>query len=872
MTLRGRTILLLLLFPLLVCASGPASAGERRRVAVVQFKGGDAILRGAVMTSLNDGHTVLLPAEVDKKIKEVGLTTKCKAANVAALGLALKAEAVVCGGTKGVPWRRRFTLTVFNGANGKKLGTAAVILLRAGLTEAQMKRMIPRLDKAIAKATPMEAPEEPGGKVAAPVPLKPVPGLVKDLASPVLGDRLDAVRELARHRNWQAAPPMACALLGDSEVDVREMAAAELTRGWHDQVVDHALRLALRLEPDSGLRSKIKAGIASLKGEVTGLLAQLSSADQNQRLAAVQALSMAGYKESLMGLVRAAGDVDPRVRLFALQGLRAYNDSTARGKITAATRDGDASVARAARGFLDERKRLAAWRGFHMSYMKVVKKTSSRYPAWRLDAVVALGLSGADSAIPRLEEMLRADPDASARLAAAWSLILLGTPRAKGAVQNASRSDSDPRVRRTCVGFLNVKSLNLQDQITRLSDKLGEFRLQAAQTLALRPENKTLYPMARTALCDPNAQVRMAALSGLAREGSPLANEAIRLAMFRDSADDARRFAMMLHVLVGWEEPEPDKAVASKETSSWMSDGEDPIATEKRKEEAQKKAAEEKKAKEEATPDRCPIGDCYGVRVMVGATSLFMRRLEVDVGDVGRAVDGEPMTSTPVAGVGVGFELYPGAFFTKGWFSNIGVALRYSRSFGLSWKTDKMKDDDEATTITHQVIEADFLRLRLQPVRDERVPTINFRFGLHHQEFLFNDSDDLFASPVPDLTATSLVVGLGLDVPIVTAKLFFGFDYLPVLSWGEIMEPTTYRTKTSTSTDPLGALRGYGVGSGYALQARAGVRGPLAWKIGWHLEASYNYYNISFDKADARKAEGSEDHFLSGVFYLTFAY
>lgn len=871
MTFRMRLVLLPIVLLLLVCATSTSHAGERRRVAVVQFKGGDAILRGAVMTSLSDGHTILLPNEVDKAVSEVGLTNKCKAGKVAALGAAIKAEVVICGGTKGVPWRRRFTLTVLNGADGKKLGTAAVILLKVGLTEAQMKRITPRLEKAIAKATPMEAPDEPGSSTAAPAPLKPVPTLVKDLDSPVLGDRLDAVRELARHRNWQAAPPMSCALLRDSEVDVREAAAKALTHAWHDQVVNHALRLAGRMETNSALRAKIKAGAAGLKQEVTGLLAQLSSADQNQRLAAVQALSMAGYKETVMGLIRAAGDVDPGVRLFALQGLRAFNSAQARSKIQAATRDGDANVARAARGFLDERKRLAAWRGFHMSYMKVVKKTSSRYPAWRADAAVALGISGADSAINRLEQMLRGDPEASVRLAAAWSLMVLGTPRSMAAVRGSSRSDSDPRVRRTCAGFLQLKSLNFKQEILKLSDKLGEFRLQAAQTLALRSdEPSTLYPLARSALCDPSAHVRMAALTGLAREGSPLANEAIRLAMFRDGADDVRRFAMMLHVLVAWEEPEPAKTVASKETASWMSDSEDPIATEKRREEAAKKVAAEKKKEEEAVPDRCPVGDCHAIRVMVGATSLFMRRLEVDVGDVGRPVDGEPMTSTPVAGMGIGFELYPGAFFTRGWFSNIGVGLRYARSFGLSWKTDKMTDKDEATTITHQVISADFLRLRWQPVRNERVPTINFRFGLHHQEFLFNDDNDLSASPVPDLTATSLVVGLSLDVPIVTAKLFFGADYLAVQSWGEIMEPTNFRTKLST--DLLGPLRGYDVGSGFAIQARAGVRGPLAWKIGWHLEAAYNYYNISFDSTSARKAEGSQDHFLSGVLYLTFAH
>ena len=873
MTFRPLKLLPLACFLLTVGALSSSHAEERRRVAVAIFRGGDAaILRGAVMTSLNEAHTVLLPNEVDAKARAVGLTPKCTKANVAALGAALKAEAVVCGSSRGVPWRRRFTVRVFNGQDGKKLGQAAVMLLRSGLTETQMKRMMPRLNKAIAKASPMEAPEEPGGKAVAQAPLKPVAGLIKGLASPVLGDRLDAIRELARHRNWQAAPHLACAMLRDSALDVRELAVAELTRGWHDRVVNHALRLASRLEPDPGLQGKIKKGMAALKAEVTSLLAQISSADQAQRLAAVQALSMAGYKESLEGLVRAAGDIVPGVRLFALQGLRGLKDGRARGAIREAMADTDPSVAQAARGFMAERKRLAAWRGFHMSYMKVVKKTSSRHPAWRVDAAVALGISGADTAIPRLEEMLARDPDPSVRLAAAWSLTVLGTPRSLAGVMTASTGDSDPRVRRTCVGFLKVKSLNLQDEIRLLSDKLGEFRLQAAQTLALRADaTETLYPMARSALCDPVPQVRMAALSGLAREGSPLANDALRLSMFRDSSDDVRRFAMMLHVLVAWEEPEPDRTLASKETASWMSDGEDPIATEKRKEDAARKVAEEEERRKNQTVVRCPINDCYGVRVMVGASALFMRRLEVNVGSVGRSIDGEPVQTTPVAGVGVGFELYPGAFATKGWFSNIGVGLRFARSFGLTWKTDRMTDQDEATEITHQVIAADFLRIRWQPVRSLRVPTLNFRFGLHHQQFLFNDTHDLFsASQVPDLAVMSLVVGLGLDVPIFAAKFFFGFDYLPVLSWGEIMEST--ETRSGSTTNQLDVLHGYGNGSGYAMQATVGIRGPLGWKIGWHIEANYNYYNITFDQLGSRLAEGSNDHFLSGALYLTFAY
>jgi len=459
---------------------------------------------------------------------------------------------------------------------------------------------------------------------------------------------------------------------------------------------------------------------------------------------------------------------------------------------------------------------------------------------------------------------------ASVRLAAAWSLTLLGTPRATAAVRNSASSDSDPRVRRACAHFLKVKSLVLADEVKRLNDKLAEFRIEAAMAVALRPVRKTVPHMARSALCDPDAHVRMAALSGLAREGSKRSLEAIKLAMFRDASDDVRRFAMMLHVLVGWEEPEPDKTVASKETASWMSDAEDPLAAERRREAEKRKVEEAKrKAKAQAKP-RCPIGDCHGVRVMVGASALFMRRFEVNVGDKGRAVDGEPMNSTPVAGLGLGFEVYPAAFITKGWLSNFGMGLRFARSFGLSWKTDKATEEVEATSITHQVIAADFIRFRFQPVRAERVPTILVRFGLHHQQFLFNDSDDLSASPVPDLTALSLVVGLGLDIPVMKAKMFIGFDYLPVLSWGELTEPTPSRSVLSP--EQLGILHGYGDGSGYAMQARAGFRGPLAWKIGWHFEAIYNYYNVSYDQIGARKAEDSQDHFLSGVLYVTFAH
>jgi len=841
----------LVLLAAFFCHQPLAMAGKR--LAVTKFTGkGKAKIRVQVIKKLGSRYEVVRAEQVDARQEKLGLSAGCPGDGAKILARDLEADAVVCGFIRGMPFSRKLILKIYNGGDGALVKRLEAKMPGGKYSARKFANLGSALDRALEKTARPSTPKEDQATAAAEnkprTALKPIPELVKRLSFPDATDRIEALNELARHVHWQASIPLSCSMLGDADLNVRTIAASHLVNR-HDAAVLSALRSAAVLEKNDSLKGIIRRVLTGLHQRVTDLVNKLQGADVNQRAVAARALGQGAYQEALPHLIKAVNDPNPGVRMYAAEGLRHFSTPAARTALAKAAKDGHPTVRGVAQRFIQEGKRLKAWRAFYMSYMKIVKKADSARPAWREEALVAIGLNAATNAVQMIIQKLQNDQSEQVRLAAAWSLAVLGTAPARAALARAAANDPSHNLKRVIRQYLDVAKINKDDLKTKLTHPGPEIRQLAAETLALRPSEDVVHPLARSALCDADAGVRKSSLRGLAQAATPLAIEVIKLAMFRDASDEVRNTAMMMFVLKGHhDEPEPEPTYFSKETRAWAKDDEDPIQRE-----LKLKAAAEQKRKEQervTTTPRCPLG-CDALRISVGVSSLFIRDYSLDGWT--HPLDAEGSSSTiPVAGFDVSAEVFPGAWFTKGWLANFGVGLRYARFFGLSWKA---KDGSTPTTdITHDELAVDALIIRWQPVRQQKIPTIFLKLGVRLMNFAMNDEDTEEAY-IPDINITAFDVGLGLKVPMRSAHMMIGFDYLHITEWGEI-----------TDADE------YGAGDGLGFRASLGFGGPFNSFMGWKLEASYTRLMLDFASPSTAKrvAESAADQYLYGRISLVF--
>ena len=818
---------------LLLVLAVPAAAQAGYKVAVMEMEGkGAAGVQAAFLSNLGGGHTLVTPEEVSAIAQRLGLGTTCIGANIPKLASTLQVQAVICGDVE----RKRLVLTVYNGADGKLVQTVKIKLRRRKLTRRALARARPQIEAALAStAAPVAAPVVPSQSA------DPLQQALNVLASPVASNRIAALSALARLSNWTARRSMACTLLNDKDLSVRKAAAAQLGK-IHDLAGVTAMRAGAVLEKDAQLKGTLRSQLMGLRQRVDALAQEINYTNARKREAAAHALAMGAYPQALGPLLKAMQDSDPRVRLRAVEGLRQFAKPTARAALRKAIQDTDATVQQTANTYIQEHQRLAGWRAFYRSYMRVIKHTRSKDAVRRLDSVVALGVSTSTNAVKPLSKMLLSDPDENVRVAVAWTLVLLGKKRGEAAMRIAADNDSSPRVQQAIKAYLAIASANANALLRELSDTDAAKRRHAAAMLSLRPTKTVRAGLVKTALCDPDTSVRAVALRGLARGGDPLSLTTIKLLMFRDPAVDVQRVATMMYVLVGWEEAAGSEPKVVTKTR-W--DTEDPNkqkhATIVKKEEAAKKMPEVR---------YCPLG-CRALQARVGGGSLFVRNYSVE--NPTNDIDGEGLTSLPVGGFNLGVEVYPATWFTKSWLSNFGMGLSYAQYFGLQWTTKN--DPDTVTDITHQVFTVDFLRVRWQPARRKRVPTLYGRFGLRYMGFSMND-EDVPEAHIPDISATSLSVGVAMSLPIRSSHLLIGIDYLPMMSWGEVTEDDEF-----------------GSGSGMGLLGTVGFGGPFSKLLGWRVELTYTLYLLELDRVDIstrRLADSVVDMYFHGRFSLTF--
>lgn len=374
---------------------------------------------------------------------------------------------------------------------------------------------------------------------------------IKKLRSPNPGDRVTAINELAGFTHWRAMLPMACALLSDKSAPVRTTAAKVLT-DMHDSSILTALRVSAVTEPDKKIKRLVRKQVGALRRKVDNLIKQLTrSKDPAERALAARFIGQAAYPPGLKPLIKATKDKSPKVRLAVAEALQNYTTTAAIDALKVIGTDKDARVRKEVDTYFKKQRRLHKYRSFFKDSNRVVMKTSDKDPKWRADASIALGISGAETAVGTLAQLLLHDKNVTVRLAAAWSLVLMASERGELALKKAGEKDKSEKVRLTARKFLVIDKVSLEDLIKQLRDESAQVRQDAAEALSLRPKKVTLNPMIRAAMCDAEPAVRSAAMRGLARIGNPMARTAIKVAMTRDPSKRVRRVAYMMYILAG---------------------------------------------------------------------------------------------------------------------------------------------------------------------------------------------------------------------------------------------------------------------------------------------------------------------------------
>jgi len=91
-----------------------------------------------------------------------------------------------------------------------------------------------------------------------------------------------------------------------------------------------------------------------------------------------------------------------------------------------------------------------------------LKQLNDPSPSARVEAVMRLGRSRVQSAVPSLIQLLSRDSSAQVREAAARALGLIGSPQALSALQTAGLADDDPEVRHSAQFAIEVVRNNLR--------------------------------------------------------------------------------------------------------------------------------------------------------------------------------------------------------------------------------------------------------------------------------------------------------------------------------------------------------------------------------------------------------------------------
>ena len=333
------------------------------------------------------------------------------------------------------------------------------------------------------------------------------------------------------------------ARLQDPAPKVRETAIDDLvravlsepadTRGGLAREVGEAL-VAVAQEPSGSTRYRAVFALAEIgHGPAAPVLGELlaRSEDPALRQAAVEGLAKLGGKEAVPHLRRAMADPAPVVRMAAIRALGARGDESSFDALRdAAMADGVEDVRLAALQALTSSKvRGAEVRGVASALL------TDSSPTVRREAASALGSLGKSRVTPELLALVKADPVASVRQAAAYSVARSFVEDDRAAVQKTladAAGDGDAGVRQAAAwGLGEIGGTGFESRLERLlNDPDPGVRRNAAEALGKLGSVKSVSRLA-SASRDRAPEVRQAAVAAMGRIGDPEALDALLAAV-----------------------------------------------------------------------------------------------------------------------------------------------------------------------------------------------------------------------------------------------------------------------------------------------------------------------------------------------------
>jgi len=333
------------------------------------------------------------------------------------------------------------------------------------------------------------------------------------------------------------------ARLRDQAPDARESAIDGLVKAvlsepadTRDGFVREAGEALTRVaqEPSGSARYRAVSALAEIgyrpAAPVLGeLLAR--SEDAALRQAAVESLAKLGGKEAVPHLRRAMADPAPVVRMAAIRALGARGDESSFGALRDAAMSDEVEDVRLAalQALTSSKVRGAEVRGVASALL------TDASPTVRREAASALGSLGKSRVTPELLALVKADPVASVRQAAAYSVARSFVEDDRAAVQKTladAAGEGDAGVRQAAAwGLGEIGGTGFEARLERLlNDADPGVRRNAAEALGKLGSVKSL-PRLASASRDRVPEVRQAAVAAMGRIGDPEALDALLVAV-----------------------------------------------------------------------------------------------------------------------------------------------------------------------------------------------------------------------------------------------------------------------------------------------------------------------------------------------------
>lgn len=342
--------------------------------------------------------------------------------------------------------------------------------------------------------------------------------------------------KIAGYFGYDECIELLLAACADGDLNVRRVALEHIPY-LDDPRVFGILQKALQ-QPQASVRAAAARGLAQVEGTAAlqPLLAALQDRDAWVRYYAARSLGRHAFPDALPALARLAQE-DPanHVRASAIEALGRIGGPRAVSILAPLAEAEDRDVARAALAALGSV-------GHPDALPPLLSALRSQQPGRQVDAIRALAERGGPGAAGALQWAAAADTNPTVIQAAIAALAQLATPEALAALVALT---ADETRREACIAALAQVGEAHADQIARgLAHAQPTVRCATVEALA-RMKRPYASELLATALDDPEAVVRLAAVQALDRLGSRRAERQLADLARRDPDLEVRRAAQV---------------------------------------------------------------------------------------------------------------------------------------------------------------------------------------------------------------------------------------------------------------------------------------------------------------------------------------